>query len=318
MSRTIIVIAAALALAATLSIVPAQATGVARAFVSAAGSDSNNCANVATPCRHFAAAFAATAANGEIYVLDPANYGSLTITHAVSIQGHGWGSVAPPAGGTAITINAGPNDAVNLSGLTIDGAGVGATGIAFTSGGSLTIENSVVRGLTSSGIGFAPNSSANIAVSNTLVANNGGHGIYVQPTGFNVRVTAMFNRVEADYNGIMGIGIFNNNTTGSQSYTQATAVDCVTSHNLDTGYYVLGGISNMTIFEVFRSTSLQDVTGVRADTGGVAIVSQSDLSENTNTGNQPWTNTSGAGGVYSYGDNNTTNFDAPNGLVTKK
>jgi hypothetical protein len=66
--------------------VPAQATGVSRTFVSAAGSDSNNCANVATPCRHLANAYAATAPDGEIYVLDPANYGSLTITHGVSIE----------------------------------------------------------------------------------------------------------------------------------------------------------------------------------------------------------------------------------------
>jgi hypothetical protein len=47
--------------------------GRASAGRSAAGSDSNNCANVATPCRHLAAAYAATAPNGEIYVLDPAN-----------------------------------------------------------------------------------------------------------------------------------------------------------------------------------------------------------------------------------------------------
>jgi hypothetical protein len=67
---------------------PAQAAA-ARTFVSATGSDSNNCTNVATPCRHLAAAYAATAANGEIYVLDLANYGSLTINGPVSIEGHG-------------------------------------------------------------------------------------------------------------------------------------------------------------------------------------------------------------------------------------
>ena len=66
-----------------------------RTFVSAAGSDSNNCANVLTPFRHLATAYAATAANGEIYVLDPANYGSLTITGPVSIEGHGWASTLP-------------------------------------------------------------------------------------------------------------------------------------------------------------------------------------------------------------------------------
>ena len=57
----------AAAFAATLQAAPAQAL-VARTFLSAAGSDSNNCANVATPCRHLAAAYAVTAPNGEIYV----------------------------------------------------------------------------------------------------------------------------------------------------------------------------------------------------------------------------------------------------------
>src|SRR5271154_3192967 len=113
MTRTIL-IAATLALAVTLPIAPAQATGLNRTFVSAAGSDSNNCANVLTPCRHLATAFAATAQDGEIYVLDPANYGSLTITHGVSIEGHGWASIAPTSGNAAITINANPGDKINI------------------------------------------------------------------------------------------------------------------------------------------------------------------------------------------------------------
>src|ERR1700675_1904198 len=104
MTRTIL-IAAALALAVRPPAAPAQAAGAPRTFVSAAGSDGNNCTNVATPCRHMAAAYAATAPNGEIYVLDPANYGSLTITGPVSIEGHGWASIAPVASQAAITIN---------------------------------------------------------------------------------------------------------------------------------------------------------------------------------------------------------------------
>jgi hypothetical protein len=114
MTRTIF-IAAALALAVTLPAVPANAQA-ARTFVSAAGSDSNSCANVATPCRHLAAAYAATSPNGEIYVLDPANFGSLTITGPVSIEGHGWASIAPPSGTPAITINANTGDKINSIG----------------------------------------------------------------------------------------------------------------------------------------------------------------------------------------------------------
>src|ERR1700722_7717214 len=73
-------------------------------FVSAAGNDSNNCATVSMPCRHFANAYAVTAPNGEIDVLDPANYGALTITGPVSIEGHGWASIAAVSGSAAITI----------------------------------------------------------------------------------------------------------------------------------------------------------------------------------------------------------------------
>src|ERR1700690_665060 len=126
MTRTIF-IAAALSLAATLTIAPAQAAGVARPFVSAAGSDSNNCANVLTPCRHLAAAYAATAPNGEIYVLDPANYGSLTITGPVSIEGHGWASIAPVTGQAAITINANAGDKINIIGVVLDGTALAGT-----------------------------------------------------------------------------------------------------------------------------------------------------------------------------------------------
>src|ERR1700693_2076338 len=112
---------------------PAQAAA-ARTFLSAVGSDSNNCANVLTPCRHLATAYAATAANGEIYVLDPANYGSLTIIGPVSIEGHGWASIAPVSGSPAITINANPGDKINIIGVVLDGTALAnATGIQFNS-----------------------------------------------------------------------------------------------------------------------------------------------------------------------------------------
>src|SRR5277367_2327284 len=137
MTRTTIFIAAGLALAVTLPIAPAQAL-VGRTFVSAAGSDSNNCANVLTPCRHLATAYAATAANGEIYVLDPANYGAVTITGPVSIEGHGWASIAPTVNNPAITINANPGDKINIIGVVLDGTFLASTtGIQFNSGGSL-------------------------------------------------------------------------------------------------------------------------------------------------------------------------------------
>jgi hypothetical protein len=305
-----IFIAAALALAVTLPAAPAQAQA-ARTFVSAAGSDGNNCINVLTPCRHFAAAFAATANNGEIYVLDPANYGSLTITHGVSIQGHGWGSLAPVAGGTAIIINAGPNDAVNLSGLTIDGTGIGAWGIVFNSGASLVIENCVARNLTSSGMGLQPALQpaipAHIAVSNTLVANNGVHGIYLQPSGSGT-IYAVFNRVEAYSNGQEGIGIYGNNMIGG---LQATAVDSVAAFNND-GFYAFGSTNAGVTVSVSRSTTRGNVrNGVRAEQFATIRVSGSSLESDY------WGQAS-SGCVQSYGDNEAQDIPAPCGLIGKQ
>jgi hypothetical protein len=158
---------------------PAQALA-GRTFVSAAGSDSNNCANVATPCRHLAAAYAATAANGEIYVLDPANYGALTITGPVSIEGHGWASIAPVSGSAAIAINANPGDKINIIGVVLDGAAIANTvGIAFSSGGTLTVRDSVIRNFTLEGINAQAGASSRLSVSNTLVSDNGTDGIFI-------------------------------------------------------------------------------------------------------------------------------------------
>ncbi len=89
----------------------AQAT---RTFVSSAGSDTNDCSRVA-PCRSFAAAIGKTNTGGEINTLDPGGYGPVTITKSISIvSGLGEAGILVPPAGTGITINAGPNDRVNL------------------------------------------------------------------------------------------------------------------------------------------------------------------------------------------------------------
>jgi hypothetical protein len=114
-----------LAFACMLSAMPAQAQS--RVFVSAHGSDSNPCTFLA-PCRTFQHAHDTAAANGEIDVLDPAGYGAVTITKAISIQGHGFSGISVASGNTGITVNAGPADDVNLNGLLIDGSSVAPSG----------------------------------------------------------------------------------------------------------------------------------------------------------------------------------------------
>jgi hypothetical protein len=148
MKHTAIFVAVGLALAGALPAASAQAQA-ARTFVSPTGNDANNCSLVA-PCRFFQAAFAQTNAGGEIAVLGTAGYNNgatFTINKAISIVNPGGfeAGIAVPSGGVGILINAGVSDAVSLRGLTIEGGGIGATGIHFTSGKSLTVENCVIR-----------------------------------------------------------------------------------------------------------------------------------------------------------------------------
>src|SRR5690348_7701771 len=112
----------------------------ARVFVAGEGSDSNAC-TFSAPCRTFQHAHDSVAPGGEIDVLDPAGYGPVTITKAISIQGHGFSGISAPTG-NAIAINAGASDRINLRGLLIDGVGTGNSGISCVSVavGSLNIQ----------------------------------------------------------------------------------------------------------------------------------------------------------------------------------
>jgi hypothetical protein len=94
-----------------------------RTFVSGLGNDANPC-SVSQPCRTMQAAFNATTPGGEIEALDPTGYGSLTITHSITIEGHGWASMnTSVAEGTVITVNAGSSDNIILRGLILEGFG---------------------------------------------------------------------------------------------------------------------------------------------------------------------------------------------------
>jgi hypothetical protein len=174
------------ALVCALAAAPAQAQNRTYTAVSSAAlpgglpNPGPACGSLQSPCRTLQAAFAATASGGEIDVLDPGEYGPLTITHAVSIQGHGWTSVTAPSGTVAINITANAGDEINLRGVLLDGAGSGSTGIQFSSGASLNVQDSVIRNFDSYGIAFAPNGS--LYVSNTLVSdfsNSNGIGINI-------------------------------------------------------------------------------------------------------------------------------------------
>src|SRR5262249_3260576 len=142
----------------------AAGSGAMRTYVSGQGSDSNPC-TAASPCATFTAALAMTLAGGEIFVLNSADYGPVTINKTVTITSEGAAAGILATTGVAIMISAGASDVVNLRGLTIDGANSGGVGIQFNSGKSLTIQKSFVRNFSDTGIIFAPSASATLFIS---------------------------------------------------------------------------------------------------------------------------------------------------------
>jgi len=116
-------------LATTLS---AQAT---RTWVSGVGDDVNPCSRTA-PCKTFAGAISKTAACGEISVLDPGGYGTLTITKSITVDGAGTLASSLNSGGiTGFLVNVQAGDVcatVILRNLSVNGGS--ATG-SFGSNG---------------------------------------------------------------------------------------------------------------------------------------------------------------------------------------
>jgi hypothetical protein len=266
---------------------PAQAAGATRSFVAILGNDSNACTNTA-PCRTLAAAYAVTQAGGEIDIADPAGYGALTITHAISIQGHGYAGVSVTSG-TAITISAGPTDAINLRGLLFDGVGTGNVGLQFNTGGSLNIQDSEIRNF-NQGIIFNPSGSSTLTMSNTIVADigaaTGGTGLEIGPTGSGT-VTCALDHVSLVNNGnssngfgayITGYdttgtltvtfsnGVISNNPSvgmavlalAGHATTKVLVADTVVSNNIGTALYIFGGPSTL---YVARSKIMGNGTG---------------------------------------------------------
>jgi hypothetical protein len=309
MTRTTIVIAAALALAVTLPAAPAQAQ-VARTFVSAAGSDSNNCANVATPCRHFQTAVTATAPGGEVVALDPANYGSMTINHQITINGQGWAYVGPQNGGNAITIAAGSNDNVTINGVVLDGIGAtgGTNGIVFTAGASLTVTDCVVQNFTNDGILIQPSGAQTI--NGTIVrvrAINNQNGIYVfgellSGGGINVAISDSV----ASNNSANGI------TFQTTSARTVGSVQNSTIANNHVGLYVgSANVAQTAGVGVQSSIITTNFEGLFTADGGTIHLSRSMLAYNT-FDSQASCSSICTGKVLSTGDNgeaNTVNTD---------
>ena len=295
MKLTTNIVAIGFALAAALTGTSAQAQN-ARSFVSSTGSDSNNC-TLATPCRTLQVAFNNTNAGGEIDVLNTAGYGILTIDKAISIVNPGGfeAGIIVPSGGVGIVINAGANDAVSLRGLTVEGGGIGHTGIQFNTGKFLTIENCVVRHVTNDGIDIFPTAAAGFSITNTVSSDNGDTGIYIAPKGSGSAQGAITNTAANNNPYNFGISIDGQFTTGTV-VSSVSVVRSVTANNqIGIGAQNCGTVP-MSILVRDSNSSHNGFAGFVTTCGATMRVAHS-----VATGNSQ--GISSVGTVYTYGDN---------------
>ena len=161
----------------------AQAT---RTWVSGVGSDANPCSRTA-PCATFTGALGKTAAGGEISVLDPGDYGAVTIGKAIILDGDGVLAGILVTGANGITVAAAPSDVVILRSLSLVSTGSAVFhGINYQTGGVLVVENCSISGFKGNGINMSLSGSGNLIVRNTGLTG-GASGVYIDSTSGTVQ-----------------------------------------------------------------------------------------------------------------------------------
>jgi hypothetical protein len=157
-----------------------------RTWVSGTGDDAFPCSRTA-PCKTFNGAFAKTATNGEISVLDPAGFGAVTITRSVTIDGRDATGVIFANLTTGVTINltdaADTAKTVRLRGLSINGGGNGISGIKVMAAKRVSIEETVIDGFTQDGVSVGSADSVRVFLQAVTIRNNAGNGLSVSGAG---------------------------------------------------------------------------------------------------------------------------------------
>jgi hypothetical protein len=256
-----------------------------RTWVSGAlGNDANPCTRAA-PCLTFAAALAQTTPGGEIDVLDPGDFGPLTITQSLSIMGDTAGvsgaMIASGAGG--IVVNAGGNDVVTLHGLTFNGLNASLSGIVINSAARVDIEDCVIQQFAGSGQAglFISPSGGMLSVrvyDSAIVANNAG--VIVKPASGATAGVAIA-RTALDQN--LGDGLRVDGSGGGAS--TVSLADSSASLNAGNGIAAVSGPGStaVSLFQVLAASNGSN--GIAADQshGGTASVTVGDSTLIANT-----------------------------------
>jgi hypothetical protein len=307
-TRNILLTSAALLFSAAS--ISAATTTIAHTWVSGSGSDTNPC-TFASPCLTFQGALSNTSAGGLITAKDAGDFGQVSISKSVTIDGSNLGSITISGNNDAIYITTSVN--VTLRNLTINGLGslfygiydrdggtlivnncdlenIAFAGVSFSGAGNLTVENSRIEsfigGGATIGIEIAANAAQYVVVKNTVIdaspISAGNYGLVISSgAGF---VQASLQNVT-----IMGAGL-------EAVYAQTGNTQITGSVITQSNY---GVVANGATISVASSMITANTTGVCSTTGSKIRLDNNDIYDNT-------TAIANCGGTYKTSGTNRT------------
>ena len=278
-------------------VAPAQAQAT-RTWVSGVGDDVNPCSRTA-PCKTFPGAISKTAAGGEIDVLDPGGFGTVTITKSMTLDTGGGpvGSLLNTSGTTGVIVNAGVLGTVMLRNLTINGAGSGLSGIRVITCGTLHIVNTIISGNTGSGVDISPTSgNTQVFMNNDYIRDNTTNGILVKGSG-GLAVQLTIDNVMLANNGGSGLRVEDGGKAGATRLTVTGSTNGINAVSTSTASAI-----------VLKSSMVSGNSNGLVTSGANASIVISDVAiyNNVFAGISSPTGT-----VYTFGNN----YNANNGVV---
>jgi len=229
------------------------------------------------PCSSLQAAINNTTSPGIVTVTDGEFVEAITISSQVSIEAYEGVSIIlrPPASGTAITINGGASDKINITHLLISGLGGGSTGIQFNSGQGLYMRDVTVSGFSGSpgvGINFSPNTAAasgvsQLSIKDSFIHQNTNGNILISPTNSvvtDVKLTGVDLR-----NSLYGVRA---DSSAGSGLVRVTATDTETINDNNNGFLAVGTGANPVHFMIDHSTAQNNAAYGAVATGSNAFM----------------------------------------------
>jgi hypothetical protein len=270
-------------------------------WVSQSGNDLSPCDRT-NPCLTFAAAIARTNPRGEINVYDSGDFGPVTITKSITIDGGGTFASIGAVGVNAIVVSAGANDRVVLRNLSLNGYGTGLNGIRFLSGRFLTIDRVDISSFVGNGVDMAHSGAGTLVVKDSSISSV-ARGIRMTAAGgFSI---ASIRTVSIFAAGAGGLELASGNTV-------ATVFDSAFTGNGGPAVGTLGGNG---VINVKSSVLSHNAVGVSAGSAGSLIRLTNNAIQNNTIG----FSLVGGATIATAGENKTGGnggAGAPNGLVT--